>query len=313
LRNLLLDVCLLGTAGTIPVPGRRLSATLVRVGGSLVLLDCGEGTQVALRERGWGLRRLKAILVTHAHADHVLGLPGLLLSLAFSGKGADEPLIVYGPPPVEAVLRSLLVVAPHLPYPLHFVTLSGGESFALEGVEGVQASCVDVEHDVPCLAYSLSVPRAPRFDAERAQALGLPVIEWGRLQGGQSVQFGGRTIEPREVLGPYRRGLRLVLVTDTTLTPGAVEFVRAGGEGAELLIAEGMYGSEEDKPARWESLHMTFAEAASLARDGGARRLWVTHFGPSLSDPYAHLDRATAIFPATSLGRDGLTEKLTFE
>ncbi len=309
----MLDVCLLGTAGTIPLPGRRLSATLVRVGGSLVLLDCGEGTQVALRERGWGLRRLKAILVTHAHADHVLGLPGLLLSLAFSGKGADEPLTVYGPPPVEAVLRSLLVVAPHLPYPLHVVTLLGGESFALEGVEGVQARCGDVEHDVPCLAYSLSVPRAPRFDAERAQALGLPVTDWGRLQRGQSVQIGGRIIEPGEVLGPNRRGLRLVLVTDTTLTPGAVEFVRAGGEGAELLIAEGMYGSEEDKPARWESLHMTFAEAASLARDGGARRLWLTHFGPSLSDPYAHLDRATAIFPAASLGRDGLTETFTFE
>jgi ribonuclease Z len=166
---------------------------------------------------------------------------------------------------------------------------------------------------VPCLAYSLSVPLAPRFDAERAQALGLPVTEWGRLQRGQSVQFGGRTIEPGEVLGPNRRGLRLVLVTDTTLTPGAVEFVRAGGEGAELLIAEGMYGSEEDKPARWESLHMTFAEAASLARDGGARRLWLTHFGPSLSDPYARLDRATAIFPATVLGRDGLTETFSFE
>jgi ribonuclease Z len=173
----LLDVCLLGTAGTIPLPRRRLSATLVRVGRSLVLLDCGEGTQVALRERGWGLRRLKTILITHAHADHVLGLPGLLLSLGFSGKGAGEPLTVYGPPPVEDVLRSLLVVAPRLPYPLHIVTLSGGESFALEGVEDVQASCASVEHDVPCLAYSLYLPRAPRFDAERARALGLPVTE----------------------------------------------------------------------------------------------------------------------------------------
>src|SRR5215203_2125651 len=95
----MLDVCLLGTAGTIPLPSRRLSAALIRVGGSLVLLDCGEGTQVALRERGWGLRRLKTILITHVHADQVLGLPGLLLSLGFSGKGADEPLTVYGSPP----------------------------------------------------------------------------------------------------------------------------------------------------------------------------------------------------------------------
>jgi ribonuclease Z len=309
----MLDVCLLGTGGTIPLPGRRLSATLVRVGGSLVLLDCGEGTQVALRDRGWGLRRLKAILITHAHADHVLGLPGLLLSLGFSGKGAGEPLTVYGPPPLEDVLQGLLVVAPRLPYPLHVVTLSGGEAFPLEGLEGVRASCAGVEHDVPCLAYSLSVPRAPRFHTKRAQTLGLPVTEWGRLQSGQSVQFGGRTIEPREMLGPNRRGLRLVLVTDTTLTPSAVEFVRARGEGADLLIAEGMYGSEEDKPARWESLHMTFAEAAALAQDGGARRLWLTHFGPSLEDPSAHLGRATAVFPATVPGYDGLTETLKFD
>ena len=309
----MLDVCLLGTGGTIPLPRRRLSATLVRVGGGLVLLDCGEGTQVALRERGWGLRHLKAILITHAHADHVLGLPGLLLSLGFAGKGADEPLTVYGPPPLEDVLRGLLVVAPRLPYPLHVITLTGGEVFALEGLEGVGVSCTSVEHDIPCLAYSISVRRAPRFNAERAEALGLPVTEWGRLQRGQSIQFGGRTVEPEEVLGPNRRGVRVVLVTDTTLTAGAIEFVRAGGEGAELLIAEGMYGSEEDKPVRWESLHMTFAEAAVLARDGTARRLWLTHFGPSLEDPSAHLDRATAAFPATVVGYDGLTETLKFE
>jgi ribonuclease Z len=309
----MLDVCLLGTAGTIPLPKRRLSATLVRLGGSLVLLDCGEGTQVALRERGWGLRRLKAILITHAHADHVLGLPGLLLSLGFSGKGAHEPLTVYGPPPLEEVLQGLLVVAPRLPYPLHVVTLSGGEGFPLDGLGDVDLSCTAVEHDVPCLAYSLHVPRAPRFDAERAQALGLPVGHWGRLQRGQSVEFGERIIEPREVLGPPRRGLRLVLVTDTTLTPALVEFVWAEGEGADLLIAEGMYGSEEEKPVRWESLHMTFPEAATLARDGGARRLWLTHFGPSLEDPAAHLGRAIDIFPATIVGHDGLTETFNFE
>ena len=230
-------------------------------------------------------RRLKAILITHAHADHVLGLPGLLLTLAFSGKGKVEPLTIYGPPPIEEVLRGLLVVAHRLPYPLHLVTLSGGETFPLEDLEDVKASCTQVEHDVPCLAYSLSVPRAPRFDVERARALDLPVNHWGTLQRGQSIEFGDRTIDPEEVLGSPRRGLRLVLVTDTAPTPEVVEFVRAGGEGADLLIAEGMYASEEDKPVRWESFHMTFSEVATLARDGHARRLWLTHFGPSLETP----------------------------
>jgi ribonuclease Z len=309
----LLDVCLLGTGGTLPLPSRRLSSTLVRAGGGLALLDCGEGTQVAMRERGWGLRRLKAILLTHAHADHVLGLPGLLLTLAFSGKGKDEPLTVYGPPPVEDVMRGLLVVAPRLPYPLSFVALSGDETFPLEGLGGIEASCLRVEHDVPCLAYSLSIGRAPRFDAERARALGLPVGLWGRLQDGECVAFGDRLIEPEEVLGERRRGLRLALVTDTAPTAGLVEFVRAGCEGTDLLISEGMYGLEEDKPARWKSLHMTFAEAAALARDGGARRLWLTHFGPSLSRPSSHLGRARAVFPRTVVGHDGLTETLSFE
>ena len=309
----MLDVCLLGTGGTLPLPNRRLSATLVRAGGGLALIDCGEGTQVALRERGWGLRRLKAILVTHAHADHILGLPGLLLTLAFSGKGEDEPLTIYGPPPLENILRGLLVVAPKLPYPLRFVALYGGETFSLEGLGGLEAGCASAEHDVPCLAYSLSVRRAPRFDADRARALGLPVGLWGRLQNGEGVSFGGRLVRPEEVLGEKRRGLRLALVTDTALTDGLVEFVRAGDEGADLLISEGMYASEEDKPVRWESLHMTFAQAATLARDGGARRLWLTHFGPSLSDPSAHLGRATAVFPQTVAGYDGLTETLSFE
>ena len=309
----MLDVCLLGTGGTLPLPGRRLSAVLVRAGGGLALLDCGEGTQVALRDRGWGLRRLKAILVTHAHADHVLGLPGLLLTLAFSGKGEDEPLTVYGPPPVEDVLRGLLVVAPRLPYPLRFVALSGGETFSLEGLGGLEASCASAKHDVPCLAYSLAIKRAPRFDAERARALGLPVGLWGRLQAGEGVAFGGRLVRPEEVLGESRRGLRLALVTDTAPTRGLTEFVRAGGAGADLLISEGMYASEEDKPARWESLHMTFAEAAALARDGGARRLWLTHFGPSLADPSAQLGRARAVFPQAVAGHDGLTETLSFE
>jgi ribonuclease Z len=120
-------------------------------------------------------------------------------------------------------------------------------------------------------------------------------------------------VRPEEVLGEERRGLRVVLVTDTAPTVGLAEFVRAGGEGADLPISEGMYGSEEDKPARWESLHMTFAEAAALARDGGARRLWLTHFGPSMPDPSTHVGRARAVFPRTVVGYDGLTETLSIE
>ena len=305
----MLDVCLLGTGGMMPLPERRLSAALVRFKGRLLLLDCGEGTQVAMRSRGWGFRNLDTILLTHLHGDHVLGLPGLLLTLANSSKGAGEPLTIYGPEPLEPVLRGLLVVAPRLPFPLRIGLLQGGETFAPEGLDGLEVSCAPLDHDIPCLAYALSVPRAGRFDAERARALGVPLPDWRRLQRGEVVEVAGRSVAPGDVLGPPRRGLRLVLATDTRPVPDLPAFVG----GADLLIAEGMYGDEADRPVRFAAPHLTFAEAAALARDGGARRLWLTHFSPGLADPAAYLDRATAIFPATTIGRDGLTETLAFE
>jgi ribonuclease Z len=308
----MLDVCLLGTGGMQPLPGRRLSATLVRVNGALALVDCGEGTQVALRERGWGLRHLSTILLTHVHADHVLGLPGLLLTLGHAGKGAGEPLGIYGPEPLQQVLEGLLVVAPRLPYPLQVGVLGGGETFDPPGLQGVTVSCLHVPHDVPCLAYALDIPRAPRFDAGRAQALGVALPDWRRLQRGESVQVGRDTITPEQVRGPARRGLRLALVTDTCLTPELIAFVGADGQGADLLIADGMYGDDAQKPTRWEAQHMTFAEAARLARDGAARRLWLTHFSPTLADPAAYLDRATALYPTATLGYDGLTDTFSF-
>ena len=308
----MIDVCLLGTGGMQPLPGRRLSATLVRVGSGLVLLDCGEGTQVGVREAGWGLRQIKAILLTHMHADHVLGLPGLLLTLANAERGAEEPLTIAGPEPLLPVLEGLMVVAPRLPYPVQVAVLQGGERFALPGIDGLEVGCAALDHEIACLGYALTLPRAPRFAPERARALGVPLAEWRRLQGGEAIEVDGKVIEASEVLGPPRRGLRLVLATDTKPTERLVEFVAADG-GTDLLIADGMYGDEADKPKRWPAQHLSFAEAATIARDGGAKRLLLTHFGPGLADPGAYLDRATAIFPQTTVGTDGLKLTLNFE
>lgn len=295
-----------------PLPHRRLSAVLVRFGPSLILLDCGEGTQVAVRERAWGLRNLGTILLTHMHADHVLGLPGLLLTLGHAGRGPDEPLSVYGPEPLLPILEGLRVVAPHLQYPVTPVVLKGGERFTPPAAGGLVVGSVELAHDVPCLAYALEVPRASRFDPDRARAMQVPVPLWRTLQAGAPVRLGDRQVLPSEVLGPPRRGLRLVLATDTAPFPALVDFVSAGGAGTDLLIADAMYPDEADKPTRWEAQHLTFADAATLARDGGARRLWLTHFGPAVADPAAHLDRARAIFPQTDAGFDGMTETLSF-
>jgi ribonuclease Z len=309
----MLDVCLLGSGGTQPLPGRRLSSALVRFGGRLLLIDCGEGTQVAVRERAWGLRNLDVILLTHMHGDHVLGVPGLLLTLAFTGKDQNEPLTICGPEPLLDVLSGLMVVAPRLPFPVELVVLSGGESFVPDRIPGLTVGCVAVEHDIPCLAYSLSVPRAPRFDADRAEALGIPRTGWRRLQEGEPLNVNGRTVHPTEVQGPPRRGLRVVMATDTRPTPALTRFVHNGGQGTDLLIADGMYASRDDMPKRWQAQHLTFEEAASLARDGGARGLWLTHYGPGLTDPAEHLGAARAIFPQTVAGHDGLTTTIAFD
>lgn len=297
----------------MPLPERGLSCALVRSGRALTLIDCGEGTQVAMRRCGWGFRHLNTILITHLHADHILGLPGLLTTLAFTGKRESEPLTIYGPAPVVEVVQALMVVAPRLPYPVRVETLEGGETFKLEESGGMRASCAWAEHRAPCLAYSLEIPRAPKFRPERAEELGLPVQLWSTLQRGESVSFEGRERRPEEVLGPARRGLRLVYITDTRFTESLVEFTRADGQGADLLICDGTYGDEEQRSEDQEPQHLTFAEAATLARRGGARKLWLTHFSMKMPDPNAYLDRATAVFPNTTVGHDGLTDTLNFD
>lgn len=299
----MLDVYLLGEGGTMPLPGRWLSSALVRHGGRLLLFDCGEGTQIPLRAAGWGLRAIDAIFITHCHGDHVGGLPGLLLSIGNAER--IEPLTIFGPPGLKAVVAGLLVIAPHLPYAVECRELAGGERFTLGALT---VACLPLEHRVPCLAYTLERPRQPRFDPARARALGLPPPLWGRLQRGEPVTWAGRTITPDAVLGPPRRGIKFAFVTDTRPVPTLPAFVA----GAQLLICEGMYGDDRDLPRALETRHMLFREAATIARDGGVETLWLTHFSPALTEPAAYLPVARAIFPNTYLGTTGLTTTLQY-
>src|SRR5947209_2252042 len=181
-RWMVLDVALVGTGGMMPLPNRRLSSVLVRYQGRLILFDCGEGTQISLRALGWGLKDIDLILISHVHGDHVTGLPGLLLTLANSGR-TDDVLIV-GPRGFAGVVERLLVVAAHLPFAVRYRELFGGDCVSLPGLT---VTCADAEHHVPCLGYRIDVPRGPRFLPERASALGVPVEGWSRLQRGETV------------------------------------------------------------------------------------------------------------------------------
>jgi ribonuclease Z len=295
----MLELALLGTGGMLPLPGRWLSSVLVRYGRHLVLFDCGEGTQISLRGLGWGIKDIDLILISHVHGDHVLGLPGLLLTLGNSAR--TEPVRVVGPRGLAAVMSGLRVGAPYLPFEVQCLELRGGDCLSLDEM---RITCAEGSHHVPCLAYRLELTRAPRFQPERARALGVPLEDWKRLQRGESV--GG--VQPAEVLGPPRHGLGVGLVTDTRPTQAILELV----SDADLLVCEGTYGDDADQPRAMERRHMTFREAAELASGAGVRQLLLTHFSPALVNPDEYASNAHEVFPNAIVGRDHLTLSLRF-
>lgn len=303
----MIDVALLGTGGTLPLPDRFLSSALVRCGGQLVLIDCGEGTQVSLRKLGWGLKDIGTILLTHFHADHVAGLPGLLLTIGNSGRTRDEPLTIAGPRGVQRVVENLRVIAPHLPFPTRYRELSGDPAEEVF-VGPVRIAACPADHDIPCLAFRLSLSRAPAFQPDRAKALGLPVNLWKLLQRGEVVEHGGRKVRPEEVLGPPRPGLSFGFATDTRPTRALVEFFT----DVDLLVCEATYGDPADRPKAIENKHMTFGEAGLFAAAARARQLWLTHFSPAVPNPDYFRKEAEAAFPAVVIGREHLYTTLSY-
>lgn len=301
----MIDVMLLGTGAMVPLPNRWLSSAMVRVGGSLMLLDCGEGTQIAMRERHWGFRRLDAIFLSHLHADHVAGIPGLLHTIANADK--RSPLTIYGPGGTVDVVRGLLTLAPYLPFDLFVQELSGGDETDAPG--GLNVRVAEGEHRVPVLAYRLERARAPRFDPERARALGVPLEAWSVLQNGGTVSVSGRDVQPGDVQGEARAGVALGFVTDSRPR----DEIRQLMTGVDLLISEATYGSDDEIERAQTRGHMTFREAATQARDAGAGHLWLTHFSAGMERPEEWRKNAAEVFPEVTVGYAGLAGTLAFD
>ena len=299
----MVDVCLPGTGGFMPLPDRWLTCCWLEYRGRALLVDCGEGTQIALRAAGCKLSRLDTLLLTHYHADHVAGLPGLLLTLGNSGARA-EPLTVAGPPGLRQVLQALLVVAP-LCYPLELVELPpGGE---LDCWDGLSVSCLPLEHRIPCYGYRMTVRRKPVFNPGKAEALGVPRACWRTLHAGEAVRLeDGRSFYPEQVLDGAREPVVVSYATDTL----PVDAVAKLGEGADLMIAEGMYGDDGMAERLGEKTHSLFSQSAALAARAGAKRLWLTHYSPALTDPEEWIWAARARFPAAEAAYDGIRIEL---
>jgi ribonuclease Z len=291
-----LDIVFLGTSASAPTARRAPAAILVRRGGERLLFDCAEGTQRQLMRSSIGLPDLEEIFLSHFHADHYLGLPGLLKT--FSLRQRELPLTVYGPPGLRDLYASLKRVIGKLSYPVELEELRPGE--ALER-DGYRILAFPVHHGVSALGYALvEGPRPGRFDVETADALGVPAgPERGALQRGESVTLpDGRVLTPDTVLGEPRPGRSIVLPGDTA----PVETVRVLAEGADVLVHEATF-SEEERDRAEETLHSTARQAGEIARAAGVRLLALTHVSPRYFGKEL-AEEAREVFAATVVPRD---------
>ncbi len=300
----MLEVSLLGTGGMMPLPYRWLTSLMVRYNGSNILIDCGEGTQVAMKEKGWSPKPIDVICFTHYHADHISGLPGLLLTLGNSDR--TEPVVMIGPKGLIKVVSALRMITPGLPFELSLIEIQ--EDFQTFDLGEYRIEAFKAYHSVPCYGYSIVVNRMPKFDAERAKAQDIPLKLWNPLQKGNTVEFEGKTYTPDMVLGPARKGLKVTYCTDSRPTNIIVD----NAKDADLFICEGMYGDPEKFDQARDKKHMTMYEAASMAKDAKVKELWLTHYSPSMAYPENYKKEVRNIFENTVISKDGQTVDLMF-
>ena len=301
----MLDICLLGTGGMMPLPHRWLTSLMARYNGTSILIDCGEGTQIAMKEKGWSPKPIDIICFTHYHADHISGLPGMLLTMGNAER--TEPLLLIGPKGLTKVVSALRVIAPELPFEIKCMELTEPEQAI--SFEGFRIEAYKVNHNTLCYGYNIIVERIGKFDVARAEKLKIPRNYWNRLQKGEIIESEEGTFTPDMVLGDPRKGIKVTYCTDTRPTES---IVRAAAE-ADLFICEGMYGEPEKQQKAKDYKHMTFYEAARLAKQANVRELWLTHYSPSLINPEEYMGEVRKIFPNAIAAKDGRSVDLLFE
>lgn len=289
----------------MPLTYRWLTSLMMRYNGSSILIDCGEGTQIAMAKKGWSPKPIDIICFTHYHADHISGIMGLLLAMGNAER--TEPVTMIGPKGLERVIRSLRVIAPELPFEIYFLEITELEQsfdFGDFRIEAFRAN-----HNITCYGYSMVIDRIGKFDIEKAKALDVPVNYWNRLQRGEEIEYEGKILTPDMVLGPARKGIKLTYCTDSRPTDMIVKHAK----GSDLFICEGMYGEPGMEEKARAHKHMTFAEAADMAKTAEVKELWLTHYSPSLNYPKEYEKTAQDIFANAHTCKDGQSIDINFE
>lgn len=300
----MLKITLLGTSGMMPMKDRWLSSCIISANGHSILMDAGEGTQISMRRLGEKFKPIDVICITHFHADHISGLPGILLSV--SNDGRTDPLIILGPKGLSRIVSSLCVITPGLSFDI--ICREYSEQGLSHIIDDIAIKAFPVRHGMPCLGYSVTLSRKREFDKEKAMLNKVPMKLWSILHKGLSAEYEGVRYSPELVLGRERKGLKVTYCTDSR----PVSSISDNAEASDLFICEGMYGESSKIERAKETYHMMFSEAAGLAKKAGVTRLWLTHYSPSLTCPEEYLSIARNIFPDTECGTDGKTIELDY-
>lgn len=304
-----MEAFVLGCGGMMPLPYRHLTSVLLRREGDLFLFDGGEGTQVSLRRLNLKWKKISAIFVSHTHADHVTGLPGILM--LSSQVERSEPLYIFGPPKIkEYIETSQRVLDMYINYPIVVNEIT--EPGVIYGGDGFYVRCFPLAHTKPCLGYTLEeLDRPGEFNPEKAMHLKVPRGPlWGRLQSGESVlNEDGREVQGSEVMGKPRSGRKFSYVTDTMYLPSIANEVR----GSDLFICESMFEEGFEEQAK-EKKHMTSVQAATIARDANVLQMGLIHYSPRYNDSElgALLEQARRVFPNTRLTRDRMRIEIPY-